>query len=179
MLDSPATNNAQHGEMIWARAGQGAVNTRTRARMTARSLWPSIQLLVVLSRFANLFMTSLPSPLLVLQQVHEDPAQLRRVGGVLFAKRVAMCEASCFLAQFGGQQLLRQGLSVDTGGDRRRGQERGRTRGCLARRILDRIRQLQFYVRCLVASLQRLQIVERQCIIHVRHGAVPWIRGGG
>jgi hypothetical protein len=39
-------------------------------------------------------MTSLPSPLLVLQQVHEDPAQLRRIGGVLFAKRVAMCDAS-------------------------------------------------------------------------------------
>ena len=41
---------------------------------------------------------ALPSfSLLVLQQVHEDPAQLRRVGGVLFAKRVAMCDASCFL----------------------------------------------------------------------------------
>src|SRR3974377_2627219 len=101
MLDSPATNNAQHGEMICALAGQGAVNIRARARITARSLWPSIQLLVVLSRSANLFMTSLPSPLLVLQQVDEDPAQLRRVGGVLFAKRVAVRDASCFLSQFG------------------------------------------------------------------------------
>src|ERR1022692_63030 len=121
MLDSPATSSAQHGERICARAGQGAVNTRTRARMTARSLWPSIQFLVVLSRSANLFMLCLPSPLLVLQQVHEDPAQLRRVGGVLFAKRVAMCDTSCFLSQLGGQQLLRQGLSVNAGGDRRRG----------------------------------------------------------
>src|SRR5271165_2044162 len=107
MLDNPATSKAQHGEMSWARAGHGAVNTSTRARMTARSLWLSIQLLVVLSRSAILFMTSLPSPLLVLQQVHEDPAQLRRVGGVLFAKRVAMCDACCFLAQLGSQQLLR------------------------------------------------------------------------
>src|SRR5271157_2325049 len=121
MLDSPATNNAQHGEMIWALAGQGAVNTSTRARITARNLWPSIQFLVVLSRSANLFMTSLPSLLLVLQQVHEDPAQLRRVGGVLFAKRVAMCDPSCFLSQLGRQQLLRQGLSVNAGRNRRRG----------------------------------------------------------
>src|SRR5208337_4752590 len=135
MLDSPATNNAQHGEMIWARAGQGAVNTSTRARMTARSLWPSIQFLVVLSRSANLFMTSLPSPLLVLQQVHEDPAQLRRIGGVLFAKRVAMCDASSFLAQSGGQQLLRQGLSVNGRRDRCRGQKRRRTGRCLAGRV--------------------------------------------
>src|ERR1022692_4883219 len=140
MLDSPATNNAQHGEMIWALAGQGAVNTSTRARMTARSLWPSIQFLVVLSRSANLFMTSRPSPLLVLQQVHEDPAQLRRIGGVLFAKRVAMCNASCFLSQFGSQQLLRQRLSVYGGGNCRRGQERRRTGCCLAGGILDRIR---------------------------------------
>src|SRR5664280_1709645 len=121
MLDSPATNSAQHGEISCALAGHGAVNTSTRARITARNLWPSIQFLVVLSRSANLFMTSLLSPLLVLQQVHEDPAQLRRVGGVLFAKRVAMCDASCFLSQFGGQQLLRQGLSVYGGGNRRRG----------------------------------------------------------
>src|ERR1039458_876637 len=121
MLDSPATNSAQHGEMIWARAGQGAVNTSTRARITARNLWPSIQVFVVLSRSAILFMTFLPSPLLVLQQVHEDPAQLRRIGGVLLAKRVAMSDASCFLSQFGGQQLLRQGLSVYGGGNCRRG----------------------------------------------------------
>src|SRR3974390_3219661 len=99
MLDSPATNNAQHGEMICALAGQGAVNIRTRARITARSLWPSIQFLVVLSRSVNLFMLCLPSLLLVLQQVHEDPAQLRGVDGVLFAKRVAMCEAGRFLPQ--------------------------------------------------------------------------------
>src|SRR5208283_1456418 len=99
MLESPATNNAQHGEMICARAGQGAVITSTRARITARSLCASIQFLVVISRSANLFMRSLPSPLLVLQQVDEDPAQLRRVGGVLFAKRVAMCEACRFLPQ--------------------------------------------------------------------------------
>src|SRR5271166_2821430 len=121
MLDRPATNNAQHGEISCALAGHGAVNTSTRARITARNLWPSIQLLVVLSRSVNLFMTSLPSPLLVLQQVHEDPAQLRRIGGILLAKRVAMCDASCFLSQFGGQQLLRQGLSVNAGGNRRRG----------------------------------------------------------
>src|SRR5271157_5305459 len=120
--------------------------------MTARSLWPSIQVFVLLSSSANLFMTFLPSPLLVLQQVHEDPAQLRCVGGVLFAKRVAMCDASCFLAQFGSQKLLRQGLSVYGRGNSRRSQERGGTRGCLARRILDRIRRLKFYVRCLVAS---------------------------
>src|SRR5271165_4230697 len=118
MLDSPATSKAQQGEMIWARAGQGAVKTRTTARMTARSLWPSIQFLVVLSRSVILFMLCLPSLLLVLQQVHEDPAQLRGVGGVLFAKRVAMCDASCFLAQFGSQQLLPQGLSVNAGGNR-------------------------------------------------------------
>src|SRR3974390_3369330 len=118
MLDSPATNSAQHGEMICALAGHGAVNTRTRARMTALSLWPSIQLLVVPSRSANLFMTSLLSPLLVLQQVHEDPAQLRRIGGVLFTKRVAMSDASCFLSQFGGQPLLRQGLAGDARGNR-------------------------------------------------------------
>src|ERR1035438_3586549 len=99
MLDNPATSKAQHGEMIWARAGQGAVNTSARARMTARNLWPSIQFLVPFSRSANLFMMSLPSPLLVLQQVHEDPAQLRCVGGVLFAKRISMRDASCFLAQ--------------------------------------------------------------------------------
>src|SRR5271165_462864 len=141
MLDSPATNNAQHVEMIWARAGHGAVNTRTRARMTARSLWPSIQLLVVLSRSANLFMTSIPSPLLVLQQVDEDPAQLRRVRGVLFAKRIAMRDASCFLSQLGSQQLLRQGLSVNGGGNRRRGEERRRTGRCLAGGILNRIRR--------------------------------------
>src|SRR5208283_4296511 len=121
MLDSPATNNAQHGEMIWARAGHGAVNTSTRARMTARSLWPSIQVFVLLSRYANLFITFLPPPLLVLQQVHEDPAQLGCIGSVLFAKRIAMRDASCFLSQFGGQQLLRQGLSVYGGGNRRRG----------------------------------------------------------
>src|ERR1035441_7108720 len=113
MLDNPATSKAQHGEMIWARAGHGAVNTSTRARMTARNLWPSIQFLVLFSRSANLFIASLLSPLLVLQQVHADPAQLRRVGGVLFAKRVAMCDTSCFLAQLGGQQLLRQRLSVN------------------------------------------------------------------
>src|SRR5271157_4731356 len=101
MLDSPATNSAQHGEISCALAGQGAVNTSTRARITARNLWPSIQFLVVLSRSAILFMTFLPSPLLVLQQAHEDPAQLRRIGGVLFAKRVAMCDTSCFLAQPG------------------------------------------------------------------------------
>src|SRR5271166_4158232 len=121
MLDRPATNNAQHGEISCALAGHGAVNTSTRARITARSLWPSIQFLVVLSRSANLFMTSLPSPLLVLQQVHEDPAQLGRVVGVLFAKRVSMGDTSCFLAQFGSQQLLRQSLSVNSGGNRRRG----------------------------------------------------------
>src|ERR1035438_6911157 len=121
MLDSPATSKAQQGEMIWARAGHGAVNTSTRARITARNLWPSIQFLVLFVRSANLFIASLPSPLLVLQQVHEDPAQLGCVGGVLFAKRVAMCDASCFLAQFGSQQLLRQGLSVNAGGNRRRG----------------------------------------------------------
>src|SRR5271157_3618245 len=120
MLDSPATNNAQHGEMICALAGQGAVNTSARARMTARSLWPSIQFLVVLSRSAILFMVCISSLSLVLQQVHEDPAQLRRIGGVLFAKRVAMCDASCFLSQFGSQQLLRQGLSVNAGCNRRR-----------------------------------------------------------
>src|SRR5271166_1787906 len=113
MLDSPATNNAQHGEMSWARAGQGAVNTSTRARITARSLWPSIQFLVLLSRSANLFMTSLPSLLLVLQQVDEHPAQLRRVGGVFFAKRVAMCEAGRFLPQLCRQQFLRQCLSMN------------------------------------------------------------------
>src|SRR5271166_1767460 len=113
MLDSPATSKAQHGEIIWARAGHGAVNTSTRARMTARSLWPSIQFLVVLSRSAILFMVCIPSLSLVLQQVHEDPAQLRRIGGILLAKRVAMCDASCFLSQFRGQQLLRQGLSVN------------------------------------------------------------------
>src|ERR1019366_5143175 len=118
MLDSPATNRAQHGEISCALAGHGAVNTSTRARITARNLWPSIQFLVPFSRSANLFIASLFSPLLVLQQVHEDPAQLRRVGGVLFAKRVAMCDTSCFLSQFGSQQLLRQGLSVNPGGNR-------------------------------------------------------------
>src|SRR5208282_898813 len=141
--------------------------------MAARSLWPSIQFFVVLSKSAILFMPCLPSLLLVLQQVHEDPPQLRGVGGVLFAKRVAMCDTSCFLPQFGGQQLLRQGLSVNAGGNRRRSQERRRTWRCLAGGILDRIRRLKFYVRCLVASLQRLQIVERQRIIHVGHGTVP------
>src|SRR5208283_2104160 len=131
-----------------------AVNIRPRARMTARSLWPSIQVFVLLSKSANLFMTFLPSPLLVLQQVHEDPAQLRRIGGVLFAKRVAMCDTSCFLSQFGSQQLLRQGLSVNGRRDRCSGQKRRRTGRCLAGGILDRIRRLKFYVRCLVASLQ-------------------------
>src|SRR5208337_1625145 len=105
-------------------AGHGAVNTRASARMAARSLWPSIQFFVVLSKSAILFMPCLPSLLLVLQQVHEDPAQLRCVGGVLFAKRVAMCDASCFLAQLGSQKLLRQGLSVYGRGNSRRGQER-------------------------------------------------------
>src|ERR1039457_5457140 len=118
MLDRPATNSAQHGEISCARAGHGAVNTSTRARITARNMWPSIQFLVLFSRSANLFIASFPSPLLVLQQIHEDPAQLRRVGGVLFAKRVAMCDASCFLSQFGSQQFLRQGLSVNPGDNR-------------------------------------------------------------
>src|ERR1035438_7980457 len=72
MLDSPATNSAQHGEISCALAGHGAVNTSTRARMTARNLWPSIQFLVLFSRSANLFITFLPSPLLVLQQLFQN-----------------------------------------------------------------------------------------------------------
>ena len=122
MLDNPATSSAQQGSRPnCALAGHGVVNTRTSAKIAARILWLNTQFLVLLTSSVILFIFTLCFLLLVLQQVDENSPQLGRVGGVLFAKRVAMCDPCCLLAQFGSQQLLRQGLGVNAGADRRRG----------------------------------------------------------
>ncbi len=122
MLDNPATSSAQQGSRpSCALAGHGVVKTRTSAKIAARILWLNTQFLERLSSSVILFIFTLCFLLLVQQQVDENPTQLGRVGGVLFAKCVAMCDPCSLLAQFCSQQLLRQGLGVNAGTNRCRG----------------------------------------------------------
>src|SRR5215469_11327696 len=107
------------------------VKTRTRRRIAARSLCAKSQSFAVPGSFLIFLMCSFLFSL-VLEQIHKNAAQSGRVSGIFFVKRVAMCQACCLLAQFGGQHLLGQRLAVNTGDHRRSGQKWRRARGSLA-----------------------------------------------
>src|SRR5215471_1968350 len=112
------------------------VKTRTRKRIAARSLCPKSQPFAVPGSFLIFLMRSFLFSL-VLEQIHKNAAQLGGVSGVFLAKRVAMCQACCLLAQFGGEHLLGQRLAVNPGDHRRSGQKWRRAPGSLAGGVLD------------------------------------------
>src|SRR5439155_3101229 len=91
---------------------------------------------LLISPFA-IVLSSLFLRLLRLERVLNRCAHLAREGSTLLSERVHVRQVRGFLAELGGQHLLRQRLASDRGGDRCGGVKRCRARrrvaGCVVR----------------------------------------------